>query len=57
MTNYEFCIKQNPPSITEYINTLANEIPEELSKKVMESLYKFIEDGDSLAEELQGNYF
>lgn len=57
MAEYEFCIKQCPPSITDYMKNLEDELLEGLTEKVRESLYQFIEKRNSLYEELQGSYF
>ena len=46
-----------PSPLVDYMKDLSDTLSKELAEKVRESLSQFINERDSLAEELQGNYF
>lgn len=57
MADHKFCMKYYPSPLADYMKDLSNTLSKELAEKVRESLSQFIEERDSSAEELQGNYF
>lgn len=57
MADYKFCMEYYPSPLADYMKDLPDTLSKELAEKVRESLSQFIEERDSLAEELQGNYF
>lgn len=57
MTDYKFCMEYYPSPLVDYMKDLSDTLSKELAEKVRESLSQFINERDSLAEELQGNYF
>ena len=61
MADHKFCMEYYPSPLADYMKDLLDTLSKELAEKVRESLSQFIEERererDSLAEELQGNYF
>lgn len=57
MADHKFCIEYYPSPLADYMKDLSDTLSKELAEKVRKSLSQFINERDSLAEELQGNYF